>query len=425
MSLARPTTTASPGGRGPRDRGPRGGKGSFIRPDKWRLLGAVAALALWLVALGTPGCHTSTDPSGDDQAYTRPPETGDGWETATAAGAGLDQDRLARLLEDLHDLGDHRVHSILVARHGKLVFEAYFPGEKFVLARYTGEWGFDRDDTHSLASVTKSVTSTLVGIALDRGALTSIRETAFDFFPEHADLVEADPRRGAMTLEHLITMQVPLVWNDEAVPYSDASNDLVRMFTVEDPIGYALSKELYAAPGSLFDYCNASTNILGEVVHRATGVPLDVFSDSVLFAPLGITTGHWYRFSGDVVFASGDLELRPRDMLKIGQLFLDRGVWNGQRVVSESWVDQATARIVRPGAEHAWAAGYGYGWWHWDLVAGGRVWPTYMASGWGGQWIVVVPAADLVFASTAGNWEGPAPMDARRMLEGYVLAGMR
>jgi len=120
-------------------------------------------------------------------------------------------------------------------------------------------------------------------------------------------------------------MQAPITWNDEVVPYSDPSNDLVRMFTVADPLGYALSKPLYAASGTVFDYCNASTNILGDVVRRATGRRLDHFADTVLFLPLGITTRRWYRFSDQAVLASGDLELRPRDAAKLGQLFLSRG----------------------------------------------------------------------------------------------------
>ncbi len=388
---------------------------------------SAAVLVLPLVALlglGT-GCDILTDASDGAGAYVLPSETGDGWATARAAEVGLDERRLGMLLADLDELADHRVHSILVVRHGKLVFEEYFEGEKFVLARYTGEMGFDRDDTHSLASVTKSVTTTLVGIALDRGALASPQQPAFDFFPEHADLLDSDPRRRSMTLEHLLTMQAPIVWNDEVVPYSDSTNDLVRMFNVPDPMRYALSRPLYAAPGALFDYCNASTNILGDVVRRATGRRLDHFADTVLLAPLGITTRRWYRMSADVVLASGDLELRPRDMAKLGQLFLNRGMWDGRRVISADWVDRATARVVRPGREHAWADWYGYGWWHWDLVAGGRVWPAYMASGWGGQWIVVVPSADLVFVSTGGNYDRAEPMSARRMLEAYVLAGMK
>jgi CubicO group peptidase (beta-lactamase class C family) len=366
-------------------------------------------------------------PGSDDglsYRYRVPERTDDGWETESAASVGLDEGLLERLMTDLHDIGDHEVHSILVVRHGRLVFEKYFPGLQFVLAQYTGESGFTREDTHSMASVTKSVTTTLVGIALDRGDIDSVGVRVFDFFPEHAGLVTANPWRGALTLEHLITMRAPIVWNDEELPYSDPSNDLVQMFYVADPIGYALSKELYAAPGTVFDYCNAATNIAGDIVRRATGVPLDDFSDTVLFAPLGITTYRWHRFSADVVFASGDLELRPRDAAKLGQLFLNRGTWKGKRVVSESWVDRATSRIVRPTAPHDWAVSYGYGWWHWDLVAGGRTWPAYLASGWGGQWIVVVPSADLVFVSTGGNWYRAEPMPARRMLEAYILAGI-
>jgi len=387
--------------------------------------GITARPALVVLAAALASCSLLSH--GDESAYEYrvPPRTGDGWETASLEEEGLDEERMVRLMGDLRRIGDHQVHGIVLVRGGRLVFEEYFEGRRMSLGRYTGETGFGREDTHSLASATKSVTSTLVGIALDRGALSSVQQRVFDFFPEHADLVAADPRRAAMTLEHLLLMEAPITWNDEEVPYSDASNDLVRMFTSADPLRYALSKDLYAAPGALFDYCNASTNVLGDIVRRATGRRLDHFADTVLFAPLGITTFRWYRMSPDVVLASGDLELRPRDAAKIGLLFLNRGMWNGRRVVSSEWVDRATARLVRPDAAHSWAVSYGYGWWHLDLAADGRTYPAYTAAGWGGQWIAVVPSADLVLVTTGGNYDRAEPMDARRMLEQYVLVGLR
>lgn len=384
-------------------------------------------LALGQLALFLSSCALIS-PAADGQdvySYRVPERTSDGWETTSLADAGLDEAPLARMMGELHRIGTHQMHGILVVRGGKLVFEEYFPGLRFSLARYTGETGFDREDTHSLASVTKSITSTLVGIALDQGAIASVQRRVFDFFPEHADLLAADPRRGAMTLEHLLLMQSGIVWNDPTVPYSDPQNDLVRMFTSGDPMRYALAKDLYAAPGTDFEYCNAATNIAGDIVRRATGRRLDSFADANLFAPLGITTFMWPRMSEDVVLASGDLELRPRDMAKIGLLFLRRGMWNGRRIVSSEWVDRATARIVRPDGPHSWAVAYGYGWWHWDLRANGRLYPAYFAAGWGGQSIVVVPGADLVFVTTAGGYERGVPLPADVMLSDYVLAAIR
>lgn len=388
---------------------------------------ALGSLALGQLALLLSSCALLAPAAADHYAYEyRVPErTSDGWETASLADVGLDEARLARMMGDLHRIGNHEIHGILVVRSGKLVFEEYFPGLKFSLARYTGDSGFSREDTHSLASATKSVTSTLVGIALDQGAIASVQQHVFGFFPEHADLLQDDPRRGEMTLEHLLLMQSGIVWNDETVPYSDLRNDLVRMFTSGDPMRYALAKALYTAPGTDFEYCNAATNIAGDIVRRATGQRLDRFADANLFAPLGITTFMWPRMSEDVVLASGDLELRPRDMAKIGLLFLNRGMWNGRRVVSSEWVDRATARIVRPDGPHSWAVAYGYGWWHWDLQVAGHVYRAYLASGWGGQTIVVVPEADLVFVTTGGNYGGSPPMPADRMLTDYVLAAIR
>ncbi len=209
------------------------------------------------------------------------------------------------------------------------------------------------------------------------------------------------------------------------VPYSDTTNDLVRMFNVPDPIRYALSRPLYAEPGALFDYCNASTNILGDVVRRATGRRLDHFADTVLLAPLGITTRRWYRMSEDVVLASGDLELtaeghgQARPALPgPGRVERTKGGFHGLGGPGDR-----PHRPTCPGARLGGLVRL-------RLVAlgpGGRRAGLARVHGQrrGGQWIVVVPSADLVFVSTGGNYDRPEPMSARRMLEAYVLAGLR
>jgi len=292
----------------------------------------------------------------------------------------------------------------------------------FSLAQYTGGVGFDRDDTHNLASVTKSFTTTLVGMAIDEGSISSVDAKVFDFFPEHSHLVDQDPRRGDMTIEHLLLMTSGIGWNDlETYSYDDPRNDLIQMWNSEDPIEYALSRDLEAAPGSTFEYCNANTNILGEIIRRATGAGLDQFSRENLFDPLAVGELEWQMMPNSVVFASGDLRLRPRDMAKFGWLFTQMGKWDGEEVISQEWVETATAKHIDPDGDHAWADGYGYGWWHWDLFSGGGMHHTYQASGWGGQWIVVVSEFGLVVVSTGGNYFRAEPMPMTRILTDYIL----
>ena len=385
------------------------------------------ALCLWcllpLVAV-LQACGASPTGQGDANSYEYhiPPVTGDGWATASLSDVGLSEAPFARLMDDLRDIEGHDVHSLVVVKGGYVVFEEYFEGAKWSLARYTGAYGFDRDDTHNLASVTKSITTTLVGIAIDQGAIASVDDRVFDYFPENADLLAADSRRADLTVRHLLDMESGIRWADlEIYPYSDPRNDLVQMFRAADPIRFILSRDLYAPPGTDFEYCNANTNVLGEIVKKATGQRLDDYSRERLFAPLGITDFEWQMISSDVVFASGDLRLRPRDMAKVGQLFLRKGVWNGTQVISRAWVEEATTRHAVPDGPHGWADGYGFGWWHWDIPVGGTTHAVYMASGWGGQWIFIIPDRDMVFVTTAGNYERQAPMDAWRMLADYVL----
>ncbi len=203
------------------------------------------ALLLPLAALLTP-CGCGQAPVDPDAAYVYavPEHTDDGWETASLGDVGMSEEPLVELMADLGSLADHNVHSVLIVRGGKLVFEEYFPGRQFLFAQYTDGMGFDRDDTHNLASVTKSITTTLFGIALDQGAIASVDIPAFDYFPEHTDLVSEDPRRSAITLEHLMLMTSGLRWNDRVVPYTDVSNDMIRMF----PVGGVVHR-VYMASG--------------------------------------------------------------------------------------------------------------------------------------------------------------------------------
>ena len=342
----------------------------------------------------------------------------DGWSVANPTDVGIDADPLAQLLDRIQDGGYENIHGILVVKDGKLVFEEYFHGYKwdFNGEGFRGEaTDYDAATRHNLASVTKSFTSTLIGIAIDQGLIRGVDEKVFDYFPEYAHL--RDKEKDTITLEHLLTMTSGLEWNgmDIHVSTRDPENDLIQLFVVSDPIEYILAKPLVDPPGSRWYYNGGGTNLLGAIIRKATGMRTDEFAEEHLFAPLGITNYEWDFINHEVVHASGNLALWPRDMAKLGVLFLNDGVWGGERIVSEAWVRNSTTHH----ADVTWGEGYGYQWWLRTYHAGSRAFESYYAAGWGGQRIIVFPELEMVVVFTGGNYVSWSPVD--EMIEDYIL----
>ncbi|MGD2152527.1 MAG: serine hydrolase [Gemmatimonadales bacterium] len=344
--------------------------------------------------------------------YTPPQQTDDGWETADLADVGISLEPLADLIRRLRSLPDTLVHGILIIKDRKLVFEEYFRGIKYTGG---GTIQFDRKTIHNIASITKTVTSALLGIAIDRGLIESVEVPAHTFFPE-IEAFQSDGKEE-ITLEHLITMTSGLEWDQHAYDLRDPRNDNVLFYRAPNPIEYYVSRPLVAAPGTHFAYSEASINTVARAVERASGFELDAFAEEFLCSPLGITRVAWLRIWPDNwVWASGNLEMRPRDMAKFGQLYLDGGVWAGQQVVSGEWVEASTS-------PHAWSGvrGYGYTWWLGYLSG----LPAYWGSGLGGQKIYVVPDLSLVVVITGGSYWVPAVTTPDYMMDSYILPAVR
>ena len=383
----------------------------------------IPVILLILTLITACGRDKNPVDSSGDYPYKIPPQTDDGWETTSLAEVGIDEKPLFNLMQRLDDLGDHRIHSLVIIKGGKLVFEEYFPGDKFNLAEFTGDSGFDIDDTHNLCSATKSFTSALIGIAVDKGFIQSVNKKVFDFFPEYEDILTAHPEKNDITIEHLLTMTSGLEWDDETYPYHDPRNDMYRLFHSSNPIRYILSKPLIETPGTFFAYRNCNTNVLGAIVHKASVERLDHFSAAYLFSKLGITAFDWQMIRSNVVFCSGDLRLRPRDMAKFGYLFLNGGIWGDEQIISQEWIDLSVAKHTS--LQNYWADldGYGYQWWLWDDI-NGTEFSAYAASGWGGQWIIVVPEYNMVFVTTGGNYYTEEALSIDTLLENYIIPSL-
>lgn len=376
------------------------------------------------------GCDDIVE-TGVEYTYELPQQTNDGWETASLGEVGMDTVPFIELMNQLLRRNDNNAHGILVARDEQLVFEEYFAGEDLDLSNLSEGIAFsyrefDRNTLHCLGSDTKSITSILLGIAIDEGLVEGIGATLFSFFPDYSNL--SDATKAQITLAHTLAMASGLPWSED-YPYDDLRNDLTAMVFSEDPIAYVLSKSTVAAPGARFIYNSGTTNLLGEVVRRASDVTLWEFAEQHLFGPLGIVTYEWYPFpnASEMAVASSTLYLRPRDMAKIGQTYLDAGVWAGERVVSEAWVTGSTAWAIDvPTSENpvpAYLHGYGRQWWLGTFPATNT--DYYTAAGWGGQFIIVIPEYEMVVVITAGDFDRPTYDALLGMVDDYVLPAVR
>jgi CubicO group peptidase (beta-lactamase class C family) len=330
-----------------------------------------------------------------------PVATEDGWSIATPEDVGFDPAALCQWSERRIATPRDNIHALLVVRQGKLVFEQYFTGDDERGGRPVGQVTYDRTRLHDLRSVSKTVTALLVGIALAQQQLASLDQPIFDFFPEYADL--RIPDKARITLRHLLTMSTGLDWDETRTPYTDPNNSAIRMGRSDDPYRYVLSEPVVTPPGDKYNYSSGSTELLGAILHKATGQRLDALARAVLFEPLGIVDVEWMRNADGNTAASWGLRLRPRDMAKLGQLVLAHGLWQGRQIVPRDYMDEATA----PQIQGAGAYFYGYQMWVGRSLVHKREIDWAAGFGLGGQRVFVIPSVDLVVVLTAGLYKSP------------------
>ena len=310
------------------------------------------------------------------------------------------------MMNYLNNFDNDNLHSILIIRKGKLVFEEYFWGWTFNPANPDNCRGnfilYDRNYADSLCSVTKSFTGALVGIAIDHRFIENTNVRLFSFFQDYSEL-NNDERKDRIEIRHLLANTSGLDWPEWDSEPVDPTNPLSGLWAAADPIRYILDRPMVFEPGERFNYSGGNTNLLGEIVRRASGINADQFSRKYLFEPLGVSNLRWLYFANGLVYTSGDLYLRPRDMAKFGQLFLDGGVWKGVRIISKDYVSQSLSEAISPIPSNI-ADAYGYTWWIESFQIAGHSVLTQSARGWGGQYIFLVPEKEMVVVLTAGNY---------------------
>jgi len=304
--------------------------------------------------------------------------------TSTPEAQGLD----SKILDRVSLRWGRSLHSLLIMRHGRLVFEDYYADSNHI---------YTRDSKHVLFSVTKSFTSALIGIAINEGFIDSIDQSVLDFFPEY-NFSNVNSRKERMTLEHLLTMTCGLYWSE--VPDND---DLRRLAFSLDSVQFILDQRMSISPGNGFRYNSGASHLLSAIIQQITGNATLEFAQKYLFKPLGIKERDidWMADSQGNAFGGVGLYLTPRSMAKFGQLYLNMGVWKGTQIIPQQWITSSTLDHIEGLPLYGYArprdplTGYGYQWWISDTLN------SYLAEGYDGKIIFVQPTTSLVIVVTA------------------------
>ena len=313
----------------------------------------------------------------------------EGWATSTPEEQGMNSSLLGNVYDHVRDSGAS-IRSLLVVRHGYLVAEEYFTPPLY-----------DVDNTHILFSVTKSVVSCLIGIAIDQGFIDNTSQLLLDFFPDRT-IGNLSAWKEAITLEDVLMMRTGFQWDEDNY---DVYNDFFAMRDSDDWAQYVLDRPMAYEPGSTFYYNSGNSHLLATIINATTGMTPLAYADQYLFGPLGITRRAWTTDPLGINFGGSSLALTPRDMAKFGLLYINNGTWDTQQIVSQDWVNRSSNGPMTPYPQ----VSYGYQWWIDDW---------YSARGYNGQFIYVIPEHDIVVVFTSDNEDGPYEYD---MLVGNIV----
>lgn len=327
--------------------------------------------------------------------------------SAAAAGLRWTPETAARLEAAIAEGAYQTVTSVLVREHGDAVYEGYFNGA-------------DAGTLHNTRSATKTINSMLIGAAIADGDLEGVEQGAFSFFRDKRPFANPDKRKAAITVEDLMTMSSPLEcddWNQ----FSRGNEE--RMYLIEDMGKFFLDLPMRGYPvwspppdkrpyGRAFSYCTAGANLVGQIAARAAGEDLEAYAQRRLFTPLGVASVKWPRTGTGDVMAGGGLELTTQTLARLGELYLNKGEWNGAQILPASWIEES----LKPRAEVEEGVEYGYLWWLMEYEAGEETHPVAFMSGNGGNRVFILPDHDIVVVITKTDYNTKGMHEAAQAL---------
>jgi CubicO group peptidase (beta-lactamase class C family) len=332
------------------------------------------------------------------------------WDTSTPESEGLNPDSLSAFSDKLASGELGYIDGMLVIRNGKIVFEKEYTNDYVSLYKatntepgkynyYDPEWHpyYKGTRLHTLQSVSKSFTAAAIGIAIKNGFITSADEKIMGYFSDY-ESISPDPRRDEMTIKDVLTMQTGIAWDESSMPYTDTTSNCVQMEASPDWVQYVIDRPMAFKPGEKWEYNSGATMLLSYLIKKATGKDLTKYLEENLFNELGIQDYYWKHTPMGLTDAEGGLYLTPRDLAKFGYLYLHDGTWDGKRVLPKDWVATNTADPIDLSFSPVFK--YGHQWW---LITYGDSGISMLASGLGGQRMLVIPEFNIVAVFTGWN----------------------
>jgi CubicO group peptidase (beta-lactamase class C family) len=372
--------------------------------DRYRLkIGTGLYIGLLTTILATPGYSADAKENGFDGTAEPDYRPADSWKTAIPEEQGMDSEWLYKMDRFIAEKGVD-IHCFLIIRHGYLVVDGCSDGH-------------EKDTIHFMASITKSVTAALVGIAIDQGYIKGVDQTLADFFGKD-ELVNDGSGKQAVSLHHLLTMTSGFDWPEERLSYNNPENIVNQMILSKNWTRFILARPIAASAQAEFNYNSGNSHLLSFVLRRATGMDVLSYAKKNLFEPLGITNVHWSKDPQGIPIGGFGLCMNPSDWAKIGYLYLKEGVSNGRQIISKDWIAKSTKNHVQAGSRR-----YGYHWWLLDTETSEPVSKPsslYAAMGNKGQRIYVIPELDMVvvIAANLGEDESDLP---ETLLKSYII----
>ena len=340
--------------------------------------------------------------------YSPPAAIGDGWTVSDASNQGISEQRLEEMMAAVGRGEYPIIDSIAIASQGALVFDETIRTRLDDKDQWVGNGDLS---LHAQFSSSKSIASILIGIAIDLGDIGGVDVPYLSLF-DYPSYDNWDERKSQITLHHVLTMRLGLLWDEWSVPYGDPDNAVVRFFsTHHDYSKGLLDLPMEVDPGTRFAYNTIASVSLGQAIQNRGPLTCIDFLNTYLLDPLSITRVAWVETPTGLPDLGGGLYLSGRDMLKFGQMYMDDGRWNGQQIVSGEWV----AASIQAYTDLAWTEpdtrawkvdGYGYQWWVGHFERNGQILSSFAAQGWGQQTLMVIPELELVIAINSNDYDG-------------------
>lgn len=395
----------------------------------------IKSLSIFLIIILLAGCSKKSDPGdfnyNDDSDnfiynYTVPITYTDGIETGSLENAGMEVSPIRAMMDYINSINQHRIHNILILKNNKLVFEDYFSGYKidFNVPNMDGIlMDYNRTYDHPMMSVSKSVTSVIVGIAVKEGYITDLDKKIIDYFPEYADILISE--KANITIHHLLSMTCGLAFDESTYSYSDTRNELRQAMTLDDPLRFIFSMPLVTTPGTQFHYSSGCGIVLAAIIEKVTGMKFLDYANSKLFDPLRSEGGVWTSLRNGLTFASGGLYFKARELTKIGLLFLNDGKFEGQQIITPDWIRLSQQEFIGTNNAFFQNSSYGYQWWNTHFTVNGISQKCFFAAGWGGQYMFIIPGLDMIIEINSGDYFGTSRVSPFNLVNNYILKAIK